>query len=144
MILRLKGAELMDPTAIGSMSAGDVLDALPPEMAADVAAELGSIVGALRPGDLQTIIHGLLQGGEATVDGRPMWPSTDDKVFNELFAGRTSELWAILWFAVQENFPDFFRRRGGSAVKSPAPDQSNGSSTSSGDGPSTGSSPKAG
>lgn len=114
--------------------------AFPPAVLSGLISEAASIFGAIKPSDLKTILRGLLYGGIATVDGVPMWPvAGDDAKFNALFAGRTRDLWLILFFAVQENYPDFFPRpaeKGGTPVASP----SKTSDTSPGAGPSTGSS----
>lgn len=105
--------------------------------APELAAEFGDAMGALKPADLVLLVRGLL--GAALVDRTPLFPTSDDRRFNEIFRGRTRDLWLLLWFAVQVNYPDFFPARvanAGAAAGSP----SVGSTTSPGAGPSTGSS----
>jgi len=77
-------------------------------------AELGEALGAIKPADLVALVRGLLGG--ATLDGMPLFPTSDDAHFNEVFAERTRDLWLCLWFAVQVNYPDFLPARAASAA----------------------------
>lgn len=106
-------------------------------------ADAGNIIGTFKPADLDVVTRELLAG--ATCDGVPLWPvAGDDAIFDAMFAGRTKDLWGLLGFAVKENYPDFFRGGAASAESTEAPSLSGTSTTSPGDGRSTGSSPKAG
>lgn len=141
LILAVVGND--DSLSLDSISISNLMAAAP-----NLAPELGAALGSLKPADLVTLLRGLLGGASVDVGAGiavPLWPTSDDKRFNALFAGRTRDLWLLLWFAITENYPDFFPKAlagsgGGAAVASP----SAASSTSPGGGPSTGSSQSAG
>ena len=103
-------------------------------LAPDIAGDIGLAIGTIKPADLVQLTRGLLGG--AAVDGIPLFPVQDDKRFNEVFAGRTRDLWLALWFAVQVNYPDFLPAPVASAAPSAA-GPSAASSTSPGAGAST-------
>ena len=132
IVLSLVGDE--DGLSLDSLDIDELVKR--PDVLKVLGADAGSILSSIRPADLLAVTRGLLV--ETTCDEMPLWPTGDDKKFNELFAGRTMELWMLLWFAVQENYPDFFRRGAGSGARSKAPAPSETSSTSPGAGPSTG------
>jgi hypothetical protein len=77
---------------------------------------IGHVIASFKPADLKAIVHGLLYKGSLAIDGFPVWPEEgNNERFNQVFAGRTRDLWEILFFAVQENYPDFL---GGSRAAS--------------------------
>ena len=114
-----------------------------PDELLELGAAAGDIIGTLKPADLATLVRGLLGG--ATCDGVPLWIiAGDDSSFNRIFLGRTRDLWALLWFAIRENYPDFFPRRRAASEAVPAASPSATSSSTAGVGPSSDSSMRGG
>lgn len=83
---------------------------------------LGRICARLPREKLKALTEQLLFA--SLVDGRPLLEN-----FNALFSGRTLELWQILYFALEVNYPDFFTRLRGFDAGRKAPDASEAPST---------------
>lgn len=111
LILKELGSE--EGVSIDTLTIGDLMARAP-----RVATELGDAFGCIKPEDSIRVLRGLL--AQATCDGIPLFPvAGSDKVFDGLFRGRTRDLWEILWFGIQVNYPDFLPARVGSVATSP-------------------------
>lgn len=128
LVLKALGSE--EGLSISSLTVADMMSKAP-----DLAGEIGLAFGAIKPDDLLRVTRSLF--GQASCGGIPFFPvAGDDRKFNELFAGKTRDLWELLWFAVQVNYPDFLPARVGSVAPAQAESPSATSTTSVGDGPS--------
>ncbi len=89
---------------------------------AEMAPIVGRFFAKLPPHELETIVRELLAGSQ--IDGKPLLDGNGQGgTFDAFMQGRTMDVWLLLWFALEVNYPDFFGRLGGliaRAEKAPA------------------------
>lgn len=107
----------------------DIMTVLPSAMPM-----LGEVFGQMPPGELGAIRRILL--AKATCGKVPLFGSPGGDAFDGLMAGRTMDVWKLMWHALEVWYPDFF---GGArallARRAASEKPSEPSSTSSPDGP---------
>lgn len=118
--------------AIGNLAEKQDLDAI--ELAA-IAPVVTRFFHALPPDRLEMVTRELLAG--ATMDGRPLF-TAEGNPFDVLMRGRSIDVWKLLWFALEVNYPDFFGAVAGKGARPAAANPSEASTTSPTSGPSTG------
>jgi hypothetical protein len=69
---------------------------------------IGYVFSEMPPGELEWITRELLK--DAKCDGLPLFGSPGGDAFDALMAGRTTDVWRLLWHAVEVWYPDFFAR----------------------------------
>ena len=100
VFLRLLGAADSDTAKLMDM---DVLKVLPQAMP-----YVGEIFAAMPDGELDTLTRTLL--GQAKCDGIALFGNPAGDPFDALMAGRTTDTWKLLWYALEVWYPDFFTR----------------------------------
>lgn len=92
---------------LAEVAAGDadVLDLDVLELAPRILPRVGQIFAKLPPEELRAITRELLEG--ATMDGVLLFTGAGDP-FDVKLRGRTLDVWRLLWFALEVNYPDFF------------------------------------
>jgi hypothetical protein len=73
---------------------------------AELAPVLGRFFAKLPSAELQDVTRELLTG--ATMDGVPLFTSGQGDPFDLKMRGRTLDVWKLLWFSLEVNYPDFF------------------------------------
>lgn len=75
-----------------------------------LAPAVGRFFSKLPEPELEVVVRALLSN--AKMNGLPLFTGAGDPV-DALLAGRVLDVWKLLWFALQENYPDFFGALGG-------------------------------
>ena len=94
---------------LAKLAAGDgVAGLLNAEVDAVLPRAIGRFFEKLPPAELEAITRILLQS--ATMDGTALFAQVEGQgdPFNILMRGRTLDVWRLIWFAVEVNYPDFF------------------------------------
>ncbi len=69
---------------------------------------LGHIFSEMPPGELEWITRELLR--DAKCDAMALFGSPGGDAFDALMQGRTTDVWRLLWHAMEVWYPDFFAR----------------------------------
>jgi hypothetical protein len=98
-----KGADIV------SLADMDVVKVLPSALP-----HIGHIFSEMPPGELEWITRELLRDAkfspnENTAPSLPLFANSGD-AFDALMAGRTTDVWRLLWHALEVWYPDFFAR----------------------------------
>lgn len=87
----------------------------------ELAPAVGRFFSKLPEAELEHVVRALL--ANTKMNGLPLFSGAGDPI-DTLMAGRTLDVWRLLWFALQECYPDFFVHlgalRGAKAAGSPS------------------------
>lgn len=105
VFMRLLG--MAPDSDVGKLMGQDVLKVLPQAMP-----YIGEVFAAMPPGELKAITGTLLARGTANIKGAkvPLFGPGPVDAIDALMAGRTMDMWKLLWHALEVWYPDFFAR----------------------------------